>query len=80
LRQRTQRRSSERKRRRHRCRRMMMLRTRWRGMTKPPRRWGMMVTTKDDRRNRFVNGTWELNLAIMLSRGGSRETRAERRS
>ena len=50
-------------------------------MTKPPRRWGMMVTAKDDRRNRFGNGTcWEVNLAIMLSRGGSRKTRAERRS
>jgi hypothetical protein len=38
-----------------------------------------MVTAKDDRRNRLVNGTWEVNLAIMLSRGGSRETRAERK-
>jgi hypothetical protein len=59
---------------------MKMLRTRRKGMTKPPRRWGMTVTAKDDRGHRLVNGMWEVNLAIMLSRGGRRETRAERRS
>ena len=49
-------------------------------MTRPPRRWVMMVTTKDHRRNRLGNGTLEVKLVIMLSRGGSRETQAERRS
>ncbi len=41
---------------------------------KPPKRWVMMVTAKDDGRNCLGNGTWEVNQAIMLSRGGSRET------
>jgi hypothetical protein len=59
---------------------MMMLRTRRRCMTKPPRRWGMMVIAKDDLRKRPVNGTREVYLPIMLSRGGKRKTRAERRS
>jgi hypothetical protein len=50
---------------------MIIVLRRWRSMMKPPRRWGMMVTAKDDLRNRLVNGTWEVKLVIMLSRGGS---------
>ncbi len=49
-------------------------------MMKPLRRWVMMATAKDDRRNHVGNDTWEVKLAIILSRGGSRETRAKRRS
>ena len=79
MRQRTQRRSSERRRRHHRCRLVMIVLGRWRSMTKPSSRWVMMATTKDDCRNCLGNGTWEMKLATMLSHGGSRETRAERR-
>jgi hypothetical protein len=80
LRQRTQRRSSESRHSCHRCRRMTIVRRRWRSMTKPPRSWEMMIATKDNHRNRFGNGTREMELAKMLSSGGSRETRVERRS
>ena len=59
---------------------MMIVRRRWRSLEKPPRKWMMIVTAKDDLGNSFGNGTGEVKLTIMLSRGGSRETRANRRS
>ena len=45
-------------------------------MEKLPRKWMMIVTTKDGLGNRFGNGTGEVKPTMMLSRGGSRETRA----
>jgi len=60
--------------------RMMIVHRRWRSMEKPLRKWMMIVTAKDDLGNRLGNGTGEVKLTIMLSRGGSREIRASRRS
>jgi hypothetical protein len=80
VRQRMQRQSSKSRRSRHICRHIMIVQRRWRSMMNPPRSWEMTITTKDNRRNRLRNGTREMELAIMLSSGGSQETQVEGRS